>query len=521
MVRRPLALLLSALAGALLGGVLFADDQRLPLRVWTFRLPGTELGCFVADMTGNGQRDMVIAHMTATTGAERSVSVYLQGPRNARFKAEPERRYAVPGDACAFVAGDLDPAPGGEVVFLCPSRLMIARADGKVSLLEEVEGFFDYPEDGGLPVWNLARDLDGDGLLELIVPTKLGYSIYARAKTTKLAVKSKIRVPIDQRFGPAFETKLLNRFLTSTLRLRRVVHSDLDGDGREDLIAYRDKGLARFLQRPDGTFPENPDREDPLELVQDTSKKEEGKEGSGGNAFANVRLNLEDVDGDGLADLLATRTMGEVGMFETLRTQQLVFLAQKDLPQTWDERKPAAVINLKGISDDPILIDWDGDKKKDLVLGAYRMDMFTNVKRALFETLKITYVIYLQREGKEPYESDPDLTLDVEVPLESLQTRGGHRAVLFHADLDGDGIRDQVARRPDGGLSILRGQVSEGTFGGRELGFSGREVKLSLPQTEPPWVVDLDGDGKDELILEPFGGDDAASRTLRVVGAAR
>ena len=92
---------------------------------------------------------------------------------------------------------------------------------------------------------------------------------------------------------------------------------------------------------------------------------------------------------------------------------------------------------------------------------------------------------------------------------------------LLKVDLLPSRLRDQVARRPDGGLSVLRGQVSQGTFGGRELGFGGREVKLALPQTEPPWVVDLDGDGKDELILEPFGGDDAASRTLRVVGAAR
>jgi hypothetical protein len=515
-VRLSIALVL----GALLGGALYADDERLALRVWTFRLPGTELGTDVADMDGDGDRDLVVAHMLDTTTNARTISVFLQGPRNARFTAKPQHRYAVPADACAFVAGDLDPAPGGEVVFLCPSRLVIVTRDGKARDLAKIAGFFDYPEDGGLPVWDLARDLDKDEIPELIVPTKTGYTVFARKKDTPLAPRSKLKVPVDQRFGPAFETKLLNRFLTSTLRLRRVVHSDLDGDGRQDLIVYREKGLARFLQRADGTFPLKPDREDRFELVSGGAKRADGK-GEGEGAFANVRLNLSDVNGDGLADLLATRTLGEVGVFQTMRTQQLVFLARKDLPQTWNERKPDAVINLKGISDDPILVDWNGDGRKDLILGSYRMDMWTNVKRAIMETLTISYVIFLQRKGEAAFANEPDLSLDVEVPLESLQQRGGHRAVLFHADLDGDGVHDQVARRSDGGLQIARGRITDKTFGGKEHGFSDRPQKISLPATEPPWVIDLDGDGKDELILEPFGGDDAAARTLRVVGVAR
>ncbi|MGE0709652.1 MAG: FG-GAP repeat domain-containing protein [Planctomycetota bacterium] len=517
---RARLLLPSLVLGALLGGVLHADQERLALRVWTFRLPGTELACEAVDMDGDGDRDIVVAHMKDASGGEaRAVSVFLQGPRNQRFAAEPERRYDVPPDACAFVAGDLDPAPGGELVFLCPGRLVLVTADGKARDLVSSPGFFDYPESGGLPTWDLARDLDGDGVLELIVPQKTGYTILRRTKDSSLAPSSEVTVPLVQGFGPAFETKLLNRFLSATLRLRRVVHSDLDGDGRQDLIAYRDKGLSRFLQRKDGTFPQKPDREDELELV--TGSERSGKKGEGGEAFANVRLNLADLNGDGLADLLATKTVGELGVFETLRTQQLVFLGRKDLPQTWNERKPDALINLKGISDDPILVDWDGDGRKDLVLGSYRMDMWTNVKRAILKTLTITYVIFIQRKDGAPFGDEPDVSLDVEVPLESLSTRGGHRACIFHADLDGDGIHDQVSRRPDGGLQVARGRVVERAFGGAERGFSDEPQRLSLPPTEPPWVVDLDGDGADELVLEPFGGDDAAARTLRVVGVAR
>ena len=517
----PTAIALAA--AALLGGSSRADDQRLPLRLWSLRLPGTELGLEVADMNGDGLQDLVIAHMRATTGVARSVSIYEQGLRGDRFPAEPALVMDAPADACTFAAGDFDPHPGGEVVFLCPDRVELVQRSGARRVVVRVASFFDYPERGGLPLWDLAWDLDGDGAPELLVPTKTGYLILGRPGGGPLAQVGQVDVPLDLRFGPTFETTLLNRFLSASARLRRLSAADLNGDGRTDLVGYLEGGLASFHQRPDGGFPRRPDAQKPLDVVQgDAAKKGgEGEQKDGSEAFANVRLTLEDVDGDGRADLLVTRTLGELGVFQTMRTQQLVFCAKDD--GTWDERRPAAVLNLKGITDDPTLVDWDGDGRKDLVLSSYRMDMFTNVRRAIAESLTITYMIFRQTDDAEArFRDEPDLVFDVEVPLEVLQTRGGHQAVILRADLDGDGIHDMISRRPDGGLQVELGVVSKGFFGGTTLGFDReRPIRLAVGRTEPPRVVDLDGDGKHKLVLEPFGGDDQEARTVRVVGVAR
>ena len=519
MRRRPWLLALLAAPAAFLA--LRADDRTLALRVWTFRLPGTQLGMAAADMDGERRKDLVIAHMSSIYGPERRISVFLHGPPERRFSDQPERAWDVPADACAFAVGDFSPAPGGEVALLCPDRVVLlegggadnGHAPGGGREVVRVQGFFDYPEDGALPAWDLVRDLDDDGFPELLVPTSTGYLILRRSgPDATVAAAEKVDLPPEHRFGAGLETQLLNRFISSSSRLRRLVVLDLDGDGRLDLVAYRKKGLARFLQRPDGSFPERPDQEVPLAVVAESEN--EGKAREGTDAFANLRLNMADLDGDGRAELIATRTVGQVGVFESMRTQHYVF---KGLASGgWNEREPTAILSLKGISPEPELVDLDGDGKLDLSLASYRMDLYTNVKRAIFETMHIGYQVHLQRPGCT-FDDDADWDTDLEVPLSMLEKRGGAQAATFAADLDGDGINDLVARQPDGSLRVIRGRRD-----GRSLAYRDQDARaVQVGQTEPPWVVDLDGDGADELVLEPFGGDDARSRTVMLVGVAR
>jgi len=494
------------------GAALRADDQRLALRLWVLRLPGDVLSVAPADMDADGDLDLVVAHGSPTG---RQVSVFLQGGLGERFADAPAWRWAVPSDACAVVAGDLDPRPGGEVLFLSPRRLVLGHDRGKLRALAELATFFDYPEENALPVYDLVWDLDGDGLVEVAVPTKEGYTLLRRQAETSLAAGGAVAVPSKLQFGPSFETILLDRFLTATSRLRRLSAADLDGDGRLDLVAYRDKGVARFLQGEDGSFPERPVAMTPLATLSGARAGAGGSEG-----FDNVQIALDDVDRDGVIDLVVTRTEGELGVFETLRTQQRIHRGRPGAAGAeWDEARPDVAINLKGVTDEPLLIDWDGDGRRDLILSTYRMDMFSNLQRAVTDSLTITYLIFRQRDraaAEGLFGEEPDFTLDVEVPLDVLQRRGGHKAALFDPDFDGDGVRDRVERTPSGELRVVMGRVLDG-----EVGFAEEApIELTVGRTEPPRVIDLDGDGRDELLLEPFAGS-ALRRTVRVVGVAR
>ena len=144
------------------------------------------------------------------------------------------------------------------------------------------------------------------------------------------------------------------------------------------------------------------------------------------------------------------------------------------------------------------------------------MDMFTNLKRAITDSMTITYMIFRQTRRGDVFESEPSFVLSTEVPLKVLERRGGIKAMLFTADINGDGVRDMVARKGQA-LDVVLGRIKSGEPSFEE----DRPIRLAVGNTEPPWVVDLDGDGKDELIFEPFGGEDLAARTVRVVGVAK
>ena len=275
-----------------------------------------------------------------------------------------------------------------------------------------------------------------------------------------------------------------------------------------DLCAYRDAGLAVWLQREDGSFAAKPDRERELDLVS----RDEG-EGEGSQAFKNVRLELRDLDGDGRADLIATRIQGEVGVFSSLRTQLIVF---RGGAEGFDEAHPTTVLNFKGMAIDPEWVDLNGDGRLDAVVSTFRMDMLTNVKRAVLESMTITYNLHLQGPGATLGE-DAAFSLDVDVPLSALERNGGSRAALFSAELTGDGVRDMIAREPDGGLVIYPGALD-----GDEIVFDEADpLRLKIYRCLPPLAIDLDGDGVDELLLEPFGGDGPVHRTVRLVAVSK
>ena len=157
-----------------------------------------------------------------------------------------------------------------------------------------------------------------------------------------------------------------------------------------------------------------------------------------------------------------------------------------------------------------------------MVVSSFRMDYFTNVKRAITNSITITYSIYLQT-GDGFFPEEPDFTRDVVVDLEAVERRNGAEIATFEADVNGDHFRDMVLRSERGKLRIVPGAIESGFFSGKSITFKDDDaVEVDVPPNADIDVQDLYKDGKgDCLILSNPALDDPERSSLRILEARR
>jgi hypothetical protein len=98
------------------------------------------------------------------------------------------------------------------------------------------------------------------------------------------------------------------------------------------------------------------------------------------------------------------------------------------------------------------------------------------------------------------FSEKPNLTKKIKVRFDFSEGDLFVPAVLS-ADVDGDGRKDLLVQKDENTLSVYPGEPGERLFQKAPI-----NLELSLPvEREGFRVVDLDGDGRDELILHVKG----------------
>jgi hypothetical protein len=142
--------------------------------------------------------------------------------------------------------------------------------------------------------------------------------------------------------------------------------ADFDGDGRSDVISGSWPGEVYFFRRrPDGTFAAG----EPL-------KGKNGKPLQAGSASAPFAF---DWDGDGTLDLVVGTVSGEVFFVRNVGTREQPLFGEPLSITAGD--KP---IRVNEGDARPVVADWDGDGKPDLLIGCGDGSVvwFRNVGRA-------------------------------------------------------------------------------------------------------------------------------------------
>jgi hypothetical protein len=501
--RRAILGLLVAATLLLAGGEARAGGHKIEFRQDELVVPGQVEDVEITDVDGDGFDDLVVYHTQGAKGPNprRFLSIFYHRPLQHDFAKTPDQTIEVPAEAAVRFTADVVPAAKGkELGFMGPRGVFCYVATDRrftpspVWLVRD-EGFFDMSAGNQLPSWGgLVKDMNGDGLADILFLKKGSAVLYMQKAGGGFERAGEIPLDYKQTFGAQVETLLLGRFLSFHGTLNKAAIEDLNGDKLADLVTLHERSIDTYLQRKDGAsrFGAVPDRKMPLRVVSEDSATEDEE-------FNQIRTAIQDVDGDGFPDLIVYRNLGKVSLFESMRTQIIFY---RGGPKGWDESKPTQILNLKGISIDPALIDVDGDGKKDLVVSSLRTDLVTNALRALFNSVTISYYVFRWDKDAKKFHETPDFSRDMKIDLSRLEGSGSIPYAYFWGDYDGDGVADLLSLDEEGALNIDPGEATSGFWSGEKLDFpDGKRVRIEVETSNSLKIQDLNHDGRADILL--------------------
>lgn len=437
-VARPPALL----------AVLFAGALALPPRAvgeslyrrTAFRLDGPVEKLLAADVDGDGLQDLVC-------GRGRGIDFYLQ-KRGAEFPgAMPDARIELDGVA---VGWDLDRGSGSTlrvVAFTDGRRVQSIEFDPENrsfskprDIATEVSGFLPR----GVRHLDLARDVDGDGRADLVIP---GLSAYQVLFQRGDGYSDRLVVNLDARLESKLpDEKQLTERSGQTLTLPALDLRDTNGDGRVDLVSRTEERLDVYLAAATGKLPEKPSYGVDLEAI----RKRVGEWNPDKLDLSNLagalawtfQSDLVDVDSDGVDDLLL-REGGKVSIFSGHTTGI-------------DLRRPRQVLKSGGNVLTAVLHDEDGDGYKDLWLVRVEDVSIGDVLFWLVAAGDVDFEAFVYRNEKSAFSRRPVRRLVVTLSFPALRSLAelgeeiesekekGEEIEIARASLDSSGERDDA-----------------------------------------------------------------------------
>ncbi|MBI5096299.1 MAG: PKD domain-containing protein [Nitrospirae bacterium] len=242
---------------------------------------------------------------------------------------------------------------------------------------------------------------------------------------------------------------------------------DWDNDGRKDLLVGNGEGLLLLYRNIGSDF--SPLFSEGLPIFSNMDNLN-----SSDNFLAPF---VVDWDNDGKKDLLIGTLEGNVLFFKNIGGDDTPSFAGGEI-----------LVTLSGGYARPVVVDWDGDRKKDLIAGDGKGEVRLLLNRG---------------PDDKPELSDPQSSTTL-LSLGQLE----RVSPFVVTDWDGDGRKDIIAGTPDGLILLYSNQGADQE--GREIfsgpvpikaGTTGAKADIVAGQYASPFVADWNGDGVKDLIV--------------------
>ncbi len=445
------------------------------------RVPGRLTAVHAEDVDGDGRRDLLaLFSVGAPPRIERRVALFLN--HRDRFSPVPDRIVTAPRDAAFVDLADVDGDHHLELLFGSARGLAYLGGswDGSMHELADLPGLALLPDEEQLVFLDVARDWNGDGRDEILLPLVDRIAMLARGADGGWTRIGDLQLPPRASYSvraDSYDPRARNYWLRAVLTVPELRLGDFDGDGRADLFALTEDSVTVY--RGGGALFEPAPA---LVLPLRTRSEAEVDRNS-----AVVQITVRDLDGDGVADLAVNKVTGGISAMEG---RTAFYYGRRG----GGYGEPRQLLAQAGFAGSLLFGDLDGDGLPELVLPHAAVGFAEAVRVMVARKLAMGFAVR-RNLGAKGFADRPsiDLSIDLAVDYSGFAELGSPFPTL-DGDFNGDGRPDLLGPHGTDALAVWLG-------GGKSLLAEYPKAIVHVPLSRSLQVVDLDGDRRADVVM--------------------
>ncbi len=386
--------------------------------------------------------------------------------------------------------------------------------------LVAVTSNFNPPRRGEIPHVDVTRDVNGDGLDDLVVPDVDGFSVFVQMSDGTFADPVKI--------GPSTNMSRIygaDGYRYNPWSQSRVHEVDYNRDGRRDLVFWNADHFEVHLQDERGLF--TPKAET---FTTDVAFDSDNLSSlATGDMMGKVLHSLTDMNGDGVADLVTFSLEGR-----SIANKRSAFDVHFGAPTADGGTAFASEVGATFQSDGSVQLgmdrhDFDRDGQVELMFTTIEVEylessLWKRFKGFMGDDIWLSLEFYQMEGGR--YRDKPNATrrialdgvpshkepgwvpLDIVLRGETHERRKTQKSwlrafntTLLLGDVTGDGLSDLLIGDHPRIMDIFDGVPGPDLFARQP-----QDIAIAVPNDEEyTWLVDLNKDGKQDVLMHhPF-----------------